>query len=158
MCISTTECNIVKLLFHPRIIKSLKKYRSAMKETNKHHHRIEFAGKRQSNPTADVQLSEWINQYKLHTLAGNWGVVDVTDTHVLALDMVLARPRVNSIDKIQLIMCNVVVDCNASKHDIQRAFDHTCKIHKTLNNFYHIRCRSVLLLWGVGNSFSEVWF
>jgi hypothetical protein len=158
MHISNTERNIVKLLFHPRVIKSFGAHCASVDKINKTRHRIEFAGKRLDNPYACIKLSEWLHHDNLQTLAVNWGVIDATDTHAMALDMILARPCKNVTDEAQLVMCTVVVDAHASKHDIQRACDHTCKIHNTLNDFYHIQCRSVLLMWGTDNTFSEVWF
>jgi hypothetical protein len=158
MHISKKEHHIVKLLFHPRIINSGKTHYTGVNGNTKHLKRIEFASRRRNNTAAGINLLEWIQKDKLIKLARDWAVVDVTETKVLALDMVFSRPYGTADGVSHLIMCTVVTDCRASKRDIQRAYDHTCKIHNTLNKFYHIPCQSVLLIWGVGNSFSEVWF
>jgi hypothetical protein len=153
-CISNMEKDIVKLLFHPRIITALKSYR---KRSNTSSNRVEFASARRNNPDTCPRLCEWMHQDNLHTVATNWGIMDDTQTRVLALDVVLARPRKNVTDGAELIMCTCVMDATASKNEIQTAHDHMCKIHETLHNFYHVQCSSVLLLWSSEHKFSEVW-
>jgi hypothetical protein len=161
MDLSKTERNVVKLFFHPRLIKYLDRYVGR----NQSHHRVEFAcnhsqGIRQRMCTnGHLQMLSWMYHANLHIVAGNCGVVDMDDTHVLALDMILAHPPgcMNAVDA-PLTLCTVVLNEHASKCDTQRAHDHVLKLHSIMNDFYHLRCRSVLLSWNVDDTFSEVWF
>ena len=157
MFISNTEKNIVTLLFHPRIIKSLKKYCARGSSILQDHHCVEFACRRNNNFNICTQLQDWIHQQGLHIVATNLGIINVTETRVLALDVVLARPEQEFSNQPQLVMCTVVVDCHISHDDVKHAYEHTCVIHNTLNNFYSIRCRSVLLCLGTAHTFSEMW-
>ena len=165
MDLSITERSIVKLFFHPRIIRQLDKYfASTLRKSS--HRRIEFActhpnSLRQRMCTnGHAKMFQWMRDNNLHVVTGNCGVVDMDDARVLALDMILAHPPGHAInaDDPQLTMCTVVLNARASPTDIRRAHDHTREIHSLVNNIYLIRCRSVLLTWGVDKTFSEVWF
>jgi hypothetical protein len=109
---------------------------------------------------AHSKMLEWMSRTNLHIVAGNCGVLDVDGHHILALDMILAHPPVNGThaSDTPLTMCTVVLNAHASQMDIKRAHNHSRKIHSLMNNFYLLQCRSVLLMWGVDETFTEKWF
>ena len=155
MFISYIEQSIVTLLFHPRIIKSMKPYCTHTSLATYEY--VKFAGKQNNNLHNCTKLKDWIHQKGLHIVAQNWGVIDATETNILAVDVVLARPQKEISDKCCLIMCTVVIDCRDSVEDTQKAYQHTYDVHQTLNHDYSIRCRSVLLRIDEGKTLSEVW-
>jgi hypothetical protein len=164
MHMSKTEHSIVKLFFHPRLVKFLDQYVKTMVRNNKYH-RVEFACKHSHSlrqrmcTNGHLKMLEWMKGTNLHIVAGNCGVLDRDGTHILALDMILAHPPATGIEcDAQLTMCTVVLNAHASQEDIRRAHNHTHKIHSLMNGLYLLRCRSVLLIWGVNETFSEEWF
>jgi hypothetical protein len=165
MNLSKTERNIVKLFFHPRLIKYLDKYVVSMVHNPSRRH-VEFACNHSHSlrhrmcDNGHVRMLEWMRDMNLHIVAGNCGVVDTNDTHVLALDMILAEPpgHERHVGDSPLTLCTVVLNARASANELQRAHNHAQRIHSLVNNSYLLRCRSVLLLWGSNNAFKEVWF
>jgi hypothetical protein len=166
MNLSKTERNIMKLFFHPRLIKYLDKYIKSMVRHPSPHRHVEFACKHSHSArqhmceNGHLQLREWMRELNLHIVTGNCGVIDINNTRVLALDMILAHPPGNesTTSNSTLTLCTVVLNAHASSVEIRRAHHHTQKLHSLMNTFYLPRCRSVLLVWNVDETFTEVWF
>jgi hypothetical protein len=174
MCIgiSIAETHVVSISFHPQIIPSERMHQQRLRHRKVNNilvrdrlgrelpdMSIEYAHTHPTNRLMHSSMStlrDWISHNKMHVINENCGVVDVTNTRILAVDLILIE-KATSMQSTCLILCTVVRNPHVSESNLRRIQKHAQKLHSIVNGSYHLRCRSVLLVCDTNLRFSETW-
>jgi hypothetical protein len=168
MIISNNESQIIAVLFHPRIVRCVSRSVGAcgtvveqMGKTRSHRC-VKFAS---TLPTGDVaetirsHVSDWLGKKRMHIICSNFGVIDEQDSHIMGSDILVAHDPMfrqsSGCDPI-FTMCTLL-HSHASPLEISSVYEHAKRLHNILCASYNIRCRSVVLRWGLDGKLSESW-
>jgi len=179
---SGVEKKIVTLWFHPRLVKSIENYKRECALTHPHHSSESRTQKRGlhhpdrsieyalENPlernvclNTHAEIMKWMQRECMYVLVENCGIVDPSDSCVLAVDMMLMQSAEHDPTNAYLTLCTIIPTPYASadnfKSIIDRAHAHARKVHTIMNVSYHIKCNSVVLQCGDDrfSRFSETW-
>jgi hypothetical protein len=169
MDIPENESQIISVLFHPRIVRCVKRRVGVcgtfMEQIGKtpSHESVKFANTLPVGDGADhiqSHLARWLRKKRMHVVCSNFGVVDEKDSQILGSDMLLAYEptfrQSSECDPI-LTMCTLLLHPTATPQEISSAYGHAKRLHHMLCVSYNIRCRSVVLTWGLNGKLSESW-
>jgi hypothetical protein len=164
-----TELQIIPFLFHPRVVKCVTRKLgicgTVMEKTGKtpSHRIVKFAFTLPIGNVADTIRSHvlhWLRMKRMYMVCSNFGVIDENDAHILGSDILLAHEpslkRSNRRDAV-LTMCTLVLHSNATRQEVLHAHEHARRLQHLLCVSYNIRCRSVVLIWGLNEKLSESW-
>jgi hypothetical protein len=169
MDITEYESQIISVLFHPQIVRYVKRRVGAcgtfveqMGRTSSHES-VRFANTLPVGDGADnirSHVARWLRKKRMHVVCSNFGVVDGKDSQILGSDMLLAYEPTfihSSGCNPTLTMCTLMLHPRATPQEISSAYGHAHRLHTIINVSYNIRCRSVVLTWGLNGKLSESW-
>jgi hypothetical protein len=169
MDIAEAESQIISILFHPRICRSVKRMvgecGTVMEQTGETltHRRVKFAYTLPIGDAADAtrcRVVHWLKKKRMHIVCSNFGVVNENESEILGSDLLVAYDhslRQSSSRNRILTICTLMLHSNSTPEEISDSLAHTRRLQHMLSVSYNIYCRSVVILCGENGEICESW-
>jgi hypothetical protein len=156
-------------MFHPRIVRHVTRKLgvcgTVMEKIGKTPslRSVKFACTLPIGDGADIirsQVLHWLRMKRMRIICSNFGIIDEIDAHVIGSDiLVIHEPscRWSNRPDTVLTVCTLLLHSNATILEIFNAHEHARRLQHLLCVSYNIRCRSVVLIWGLNEKLSESW-